>query len=156
VIHACARHDERVAKRERVWIAEVEAVQAAIKDHFQRTAAEILHFDQARAAAEDSHLKALQDFAARAYRRPLAPTEAERILTFYREARDKGGLDHEDAMRDCIARVLMSPNFLYRIDLGVSASPALLAAAPAKKSWFASLFRSFEPMAPARPLLAGT
>ena len=133
-----------------------EAVQAAIKDHFQRTAAEIQHFDAAHTAAEVSHLTAVQNFAARAYRRPLAPTEGERILAFYHEARAQGGLDHEEAMRDCIARVLMSPNFLYRIDLGVSANPTQVASTPAKKGWFASLFRSFGPLAPARPQLAET
>ena len=39
------------------------------------------------------------------------------VLPFYRAAREDNGGDHEEAMRDCIASVLMSPNFCYRLDL---------------------------------------
>ena len=127
------------------------AVQAAIKDHFERTAAEILHVEQQHPAAELSHLRALQDFAARAYRRPLTQKERDGLLASYREARDANGLDHEEAMRDCIAGVLMSPHFCYRVDLVEAAG---VAAAPAKKNWFMAWLGGAEPAAP--PLRAGT
>ena len=72
---------------------------------------------QARRDAEPSHLKSLFDFAARAYRRPLSPADRDDLLSFYREARERYGLDHEAAMREAIVLVLMSPEFSYRIDL---------------------------------------
>ena len=90
---------------------------AAIRDHFQFVAANVRRVDADRLAAEPAHLTALDDFAARAYRRPLTAAERDGLRAFYRAARTDNGLDHEDAMRDCIARVLMSPHFAYRIDL---------------------------------------
>jgi Protein of unknown function (DUF1592)/Protein of unknown function (DUF1588)/Protein of unknown function (DUF1585) len=38
------------------------------------------------------------------------------LLDYYRTAREKDGLDHEAALRDAIALVLMSPEMCYRID----------------------------------------
>ena len=69
------------------------------------------------ADAEPLHLEALLSFAARAYRRPLTQAERDDLLAYYRKLRDKGGLSHEDAIRDSIVSVLMSPDFRYRIDL---------------------------------------
>ncbi len=91
--------------------------QKAIVEHFEIVAATNLQHDRERAAAEASHLVQLQDFALRAYRRPLTAVEREKLLRFYRVSRDENGVDHEEAMRDCIASVLMSPHFCYRIDL---------------------------------------
>src|SRR4026209_2903662 len=67
--------------------------------------------------AEPGHLKALEVFAERAYRRPLSQKERDGLRAFYRESREENGLDHEDAIRDCVVSVLMSPNFCYRVDL---------------------------------------
>ena len=89
----------------------------AIQTYFTNIAAEIRWVEAARLAAEPSHLEALQKFAERAYRRPLTKGEREDLLAFYRSLRDKEGLSHEEAMRDSIAGVLMSPNFCYRADL---------------------------------------
>ncbi|HWN95669.1 MAG TPA: DUF1592 domain-containing protein, partial [Methylomirabilota bacterium] len=94
-----------------------ETVQAAIKEHFDLVAANILRVEQQRVAAEPGHLKALEVFAGRAYRRPLSSKERDGLRAFYRESREQNGLEHEDAIRDCIVSVLMSPNFCYRIDL---------------------------------------
>ena len=55
---------------------------------------------------------------ARAYRRPLVPAEREKLLGFYRSLREKSSLSHEEAIRDSIVSVLMSPKFAYRIDAG--------------------------------------
>ncbi len=90
---------------------------AAVKDHFARVAADNLWLDQTREAAVPSHLQALQDFAQRAYRRPLTARERDDLVAFYHASRTDNGVDHEDAMRDCIVRVLMSPYFLYQLDL---------------------------------------
>ena len=89
----------------------------AIEDHFQAVNAGIRWVEQARAKAEPLHVQALLDFAARAYRRPLTQDEREDLLAYYRSLRDKDKLTHEDAIRDCVVSVLMSPEFCYRADL---------------------------------------
>jgi len=94
-----------------------ELVQEAITDHFTRVAANVLRVETERLAAESSHLQALEVFAQRAFRRDLTAREREGLRDFYRESREDNGLDHEEAMRDCVASVLMSPHFCYRIDL---------------------------------------
>jgi hypothetical protein len=67
-------------------------------------------------AARPGHLDDAVRFAAKAWRRPLTETEEERLRAFYRNARDTGELDHEKAIQALIARVLVSPAFLYRIE----------------------------------------
>lgn len=89
----------------------------AIEDHFQWVNEGIRWVEKARLEAEPRHLEALLKFAGRAYRRPLTPAERENLLTYYRLLREKSGLTHEDALRDSVVSVLMSPDFCYRIDL---------------------------------------
>jgi hypothetical protein len=93
---------------------------AAIKTYFAEISGSIRWVEETRAAAELSHLAALVDFAQRAYRRPLQPAERDELLGFYRSLRKEQELSHEDAMRDAIASVLMSPHFCYRFDLAQS------------------------------------
>jgi mono/diheme cytochrome c family protein len=88
----------------------------AIRDFFDRANQDIRWVQQARRDAEPSHLQALLDFAARAYRRPLTPADRADLQSFYREARDRFALDHEGAMREAITLVLTSPKFSYRAD----------------------------------------
>ena len=89
----------------------------AVKDFFDRANESIRWVERARRDAEPSHLQSLFDFAARAYRRPLSPADRDDLLSFYREARERYGLDHEGAIREAIVLVLTSPNFCYRVDL---------------------------------------
>lgn len=89
----------------------------AVSDYFERAKSRIREIDEARTAAHASHLEALVEFAERAYRRPLTDEERTGFLDYYRTARERDELDHEGAMRDAIASVLMSPDFLYRVDL---------------------------------------
>lgn len=95
-----------------------EVAQQAIKEHFERVAAGNLWLEKTRESAVPAHLEALVQFAGRAYRRPLSPRERDGIAAFYRLSREENGVDHEEAVRDSIVRVLMSPNFCYRFDLG--------------------------------------
>lgn len=90
---------------------------AAIETYFADISAQIRWVDETRRAAEPSHLEALVHFAERAYRRPLAADEREELLAFYRVLRDEDDLSHEDAMRDALASILVSPYFCYRFDL---------------------------------------
>jgi hypothetical protein len=97
----------------------------AIREHFARVNASIRAVEKARIDAEPSHIAALLSFAERAYRRPLTSSEREELLSDYHGLRDKNGLSHEDAMRDMIVRVLMSPDFCYRVDAMEAPAPAL-------------------------------
>jgi mono/diheme cytochrome c family protein len=94
-----------------------EAGIGAIKEYFEWINQRIRSVEKARLDAEPGQLKELLQFAAKAYRRPLSQQEKDDLLGFYRSAREKDGLDHEAAMRECIVSVLMSPDLTYRIDL---------------------------------------
>lgn len=89
----------------------------AVKDFFNSASESIRWVKQSRRAAEPGHFESLIDFAASAYRRPLSPADRADILSFYRESRERYGLDHEAAIREAIVLILTSPNFAYRIDL---------------------------------------
>ena len=89
----------------------------AIKDFFDRADEGIRWVKRARRDAEASHLQSLFDFAARAYRQPLSPGDRADLLSFYREAKERYGLDHEGAIREAIVLVLTSPKFSYRVGL---------------------------------------
>ncbi|MEO6569578.1 MAG: DUF1592 domain-containing protein [Opitutaceae bacterium] len=93
----------------------------AIKDYFRATDDGVRWVEQTRLAAEPSHLKALLEFAERAYRRPLSADDREDLLGFYRASRERN-LDHEAAIREAIVVVLLSPKFSYRVDLAQAAS----------------------------------
>ncbi|MDQ3011406.1 MAG: DUF1592 domain-containing protein, partial [Acidobacteriota bacterium] len=89
----------------------------ALKYYFGHMDNEIRWVEKARVEAEPRHLDALLKFAARAYRRPLATEESDDIRAYYRELREKKKLSHEEALRGSIASILVSPDFLYRVDL---------------------------------------
>jgi len=89
----------------------------AIQHYFDSISADVRWVEQARKAAEPSHLETLLSFAQRAYRRPLSESERDDLLAYYRSLRQQEGLDHEEAVRDAIVSLLMSPHFLYRVDL---------------------------------------
>jgi hypothetical protein len=95
----------------------------AIRYHFQWVDDTLRSVERMRAEAEPHHLDALLKFAARAYRRPLLQQEREQVLAFYGSVREKSGLTHEEAIRDSVVSVLMSPKFCYRIDLGGANAP---------------------------------
>src|SRR5262245_1916035 len=89
----------------------------AIVDHFDRVNATLRAIEKDRIDAQPRHLDALLAFASRAYRRPLSAAERADLLAFYRSQRETNSLSHEEAMRDSIVRVLLSPHFCYRLDL---------------------------------------
>jgi mono/diheme cytochrome c family protein len=59
--------------------------------------------------------KILSNFARRAYRRPVSATDVEAPLSFYNRSRKNGG-SFDDGIRAGVARVISSPNFIYRIE----------------------------------------
>ena len=79
---------------------------------FQKRADEFLKEEE---AAIPRQLDALVEFAGRAYRRPLQAKEKADLLALYRTIRGKGA-DHEEAFRGVLARGLVSPAFLFRVE----------------------------------------
>ncbi len=57
----------------------------------------------------------LMTFATRAYRRPAKKEELDRLMTLY-DAADKKGASLKDALKRAFRAVLVSPNFLFRIE----------------------------------------
>jgi hypothetical protein len=58
--------------------------------------------------------KILSRLARRAYRRPATEADVETLLTFYKKGRGAGDFDR--GIRAALERVLVSPDFLYRIE----------------------------------------
>jgi hypothetical protein len=111
----------------------------AVEDHFDFVNAGIRWVEKARGESEPYHLEDLQAFAARAYRRPLTRAERDDLTSYYRSLRTQAGLEHEDAIRDALVSVLMSPDFCYRIDLvdgGAKARPLSDYALASRLSYF--------------------
>ena len=75
--------------------------------------AETLHAD--KIMAENAHLQALLEFAAKAWRRSLNGEELTSILAAYRSDR-AAGMNHDPAFRSALVRILSSPWFLYRVE----------------------------------------
>ncbi len=72
-------------------------------------------FKKELVAAEPSHLDALVAFAGQAYRRPLTAAEAKELRGLYARLREQE-LPHDEAFRFTLARVFVSPAFLYRLE----------------------------------------
>ena len=89
----------------------------AIQTYFNDISAAVRWVEEARVRAEPSHLESLLSFAQRAYRRPLSQAERDDLVDFYRSLRKEHDLGHEEALRDTVAGVLLSPHFCYQVDL---------------------------------------
>ncbi len=76
-------------------------------------------FRQLLVECEPQQLQALIDFASLAYRRPLTGNEAVGLNALYAKLRQEE-LPHEEAFRLTLARVLVGPAFLYRIEKPVA------------------------------------
>ena len=66
--------------------------------------------DEEEACAE----RIITTLARRAYRRPIASDEVASLMTPYRTARSAGGF--EDGIRRAVQRILVSPDFLFRVE----------------------------------------
>jgi hypothetical protein len=71
----------------------------------------------AQAAAKPRHIEDTIRFASRAWRRPLTETEKQNLRAFYAKALAADpDHDHVKAIRAVIARVLVAPQFLYKVE----------------------------------------
>ena len=68
------------------------------------------------AAPREAAREIVTRFAARAFRRPVKPEEVERCLALY-DAAEKKGQRFELRVRAALYRVLVSPHFLFRVEL---------------------------------------
>lgn len=118
-----AASEAKIQQLAEVYLAKVSRLGASelayqvIKDQFAIISASMRRVEQDKVAAEPRHIEALQAFAERAFRRPLATEERDGIAAFYRTLREQDELSHDDAVRDTVVSVLMSPYFCYRVDL---------------------------------------
>ncbi|MFO0871446.1 MAG: DUF1592 domain-containing protein [Pirellulales bacterium] len=82
-------------------------------------------FRQRLIADEPAHWSRLRQFADEAYRRPLTSDEATQLRALYDSLRQQE-MGHDEALRLTLARVLVSPAFLYRAETpgpGSSSAP---------------------------------
>lgn len=70
-------------------------------------------------AAEPIHLESVIKLAAQFFRRELADSERQQLRKLYKTLREEE-LTHDDAIRLMLARLLVSPSFLYRSEHGES------------------------------------
>ncbi|HEY3740022.1 MAG TPA: DUF1592 domain-containing protein [Bryobacteraceae bacterium] len=80
-------------------------------------------FRQRLLDTEPRHIDAVLEFADRAYRRPLADAERTQLRNLYSKLRAEG-LPHDDSIRLLLARVLVTPSFLYRAEHAPSGNQA--------------------------------
>jgi hypothetical protein len=64
---------------------------------------------------EPQHVNAVLQFAERAYRRPLSKSESAELGSLYAKLR-KEEVPHDDAIRLVLARMFVSPAFLYKVE----------------------------------------
>ncbi|WP_428096509.1 DUF1592 domain-containing protein [Candidatus Rariloculus sp.] len=80
---------------------------------------------QPESAAEEAPCaeEIFSTLAKRAFRRPVESADVEAPLSFYSEARDRGG-DFDSGIRAGLARILVSPSFLFRAERDPEDLPA--------------------------------
>jgi hypothetical protein len=96
--------------------AAIATLPAAMQPHVKALRA---HYDavvRAQTLAQPGQIGDALTLASRAWRRPLTAAEKASLRAFYRKARSTNGLDHDAALRAVIARILVSPDFLYRVE----------------------------------------
>ncbi|HZS05978.1 MAG TPA: DUF1592 domain-containing protein [Blastocatellia bacterium] len=69
----------------------------------------------AQAAARPGHVRDALEFASRAWRRPLTGPEKQSLRSFYDQL-IVADPDHPKAIRALLARILIAPQFLYRVE----------------------------------------
>ena len=77
----------------------------------------------AQAAAKPRHIEDCLRFAGRAWRRPLTEAEKQSLRAFYAKTMAIEN-DHVKAVRALIARILVAPQFLYKVELGTQLTTA--------------------------------
>ncbi|MDX2269014.1 MAG: DUF1592 domain-containing protein [Bryobacter sp.] len=96
--------------------ADIAAIPAEPRQYVARLKKEADAVDAAFLRAQPGHVEDALAFAERAWRRPLTAGEKDTLRRFYTRSRTVMKLDHDKAVRALLARILVSPAFLYRIE----------------------------------------
>lgn len=96
---------------------EIEAIPEEPRRYVKALRTEYDAMTAARKSAQPGHVEDLLRFAGNAWRRPLTAAEKDRLRSFYVRARESQKLDHDKALRATLARILVAPAFLYRLEL---------------------------------------
>lgn len=97
------------------------AVMAALPDEMRHYVAPLRkrweEMMAAQAAAKPRHIEDCIRFAAKAWRRPLTEAEKQSLRAFFAKTQEADpDHDHVAAIRAVIARILVSPQFLYKVE----------------------------------------
>jgi hypothetical protein len=98
---------------DQAWLDSLPAAQRA---YFQPLRIQYDAMQKALRDARPGHVEDCIRFAARAWRRPLTDPEKMKLRAFYTKARTTQELDHQKAIQALLARILVSPEFLYRLE----------------------------------------
>ncbi|MCC7424062.1 MAG: DUF1592 domain-containing protein [Planctomycetaceae bacterium] len=114
---------ETLARFEQVYLARsnVKKPVEELKDHpihifFEQVRSGLKGRMEGLKRAEPIYLRNLEEFAHKAYRRPLTASEVDGLRKFYREVAAQPEFGIEQAVRASLVRILMSPHFTCRID----------------------------------------
>jgi Protein of unknown function (DUF1592)/Protein of unknown function (DUF1588)/Protein of unknown function (DUF1587)/Protein of unknown function (DUF1585)/Protein of unknown function (DUF1595)/Planctomycete cytochrome C len=95
---------------------QIAALPAAARPHITSLRA---HYDdvmRAQRLARPGHVADALAFASHAWRRPLTAVEKTDLRAFYVKSVSVNRLNHDAAVRALLARILVSPAFLYRLE----------------------------------------
>ncbi len=123
----CRKYDlgepyNSIADLEESWIENLgpeprEAIETVFRDY--RAHQEVLKRAQSR------HLTEALLFAEEAWRRPLKESDRNRLVSYYERLQNEKELSHEASIRTLITRILVAPEFLYRIENPLSVEPVV-------------------------------
>src|SRR5262245_9233464 len=102
--------------------AQIEALPDEMRKHVIPLRREYDAVIAAQAAARPGHVKDCLEFASRAWRRPLIEQEKQSLRSFY-DKTISADPDHRKAIRALLTRILVAPQFLYRVERVSDASP---------------------------------
>lgn len=95
--------------------AEIGALPAAMRKYVIPLRREYDRVLAAQAAARPGHVEDCLQFASRAWRRPLTEKEKQSLRAFYHKTVSTDA-DHRKAIQALLARILIAPQFLYRLE----------------------------------------
>lgn len=103
--------------------AKIATFPAEMRPYVTPLVAEYREVQAAQTAANAGHIEDCVRFASRAWRRPLTVAEKQDLRAFYAKALESEK-DHRKAIRALLARVLVAPAFLYRVEQAKDTSAA--------------------------------
>ncbi|MEJ7615709.1 MAG: DUF1592 domain-containing protein [Pyrinomonadaceae bacterium] len=103
--------------------AQMETLPAEMRKHVVALRAEYNAVRAAEAIARPRHVADCLSFASRAWRRPLSEREKQSLRSFY-AVTINAAPDHRKAIQALLTRILVAPQFLYRVEQVADASVA--------------------------------